>query len=173
MEIKQKKCKNCKALFKPYTSLQKYCTNSECLKVFIEHEKAKKWAKTKSKMKAELMTLGDYIKLAQIVFNKWIRERDKGGRCVSCDKELKAKYDAGHYFNANNHWNVRFDEENVHGQCVFCNQHQHGNIAHYRMGLINRIGKTKVEQLECRAMITRKFTIDEVKEIIAKYKTLI
>jgi hypothetical protein len=101
--IKQKKCKNCKELFKPYTSLQKYCTKEICLKVFIEQEKAKKWAKTKSKMKAELMTLQDYIKLAQIVFNKWIRERDNGQPCISCGKEIKGVKHASHYLSSGGH----------------------------------------------------------------------
>jgi len=167
--IKQKKCKNCKELFKPYTSLQKYCTKEICLKVFIEQEKAKKWAKTKSKMKAELMTLQDYIKIAQIVFNKWIRERDKGQPCISCGKPPK-KENCGHFFNANNHWNVRFNEDNCHLQCEHCNTYLSGNLINYQTNLIKKIGQKRYDQLCEESKVTRKFTIDEVKEIINKYK---
>ena len=170
--IKEKKCKNCKELFKPYTSLQKYCTKEICLKVFIEQEKAKKWAKTKSKMKAELMTLQDWIKIAQTNFNTYIRERDKqlNNPCISCRKPLVAKYDAGHFFNANNHWNVRFDERNVHSQCVHCNRNLHGNLLEYRKQLEFYYGITWLIELEKDAKKTRKFTIEEVKEINETYK---
>lgn len=173
MEIKQKKCKNCKGLFKPYTSLQKYCTNSECLKVFIEAEKAKKWAKTKSKMKAELMTLQDYIKLAQIVFNKWIRERDKNKPCISCGKEIKGVKHASHYLSAGGHSSVRFNENNVWVSCYKCNVMLSGNLLNYRKSLIKQIGLEEVESLENISYENKKWTIDELKEIIAKYKKLI
>ena len=114
------RCKNYKEKFEPVRFNQKYCFNKMCVDAWIQEAKVKDWKKTKAKMKAELMTLQDYIKLAQITFNKYIRLRDKGNVCISCQK-IPKKENAGHFYNANNHYNVRFDENNVHLQCEHCN----------------------------------------------------
>ena len=164
------RCKNCKNKFEPVRFNQKYCLESECVRVWVESEKAKQWKKTKAKAKLDLMTLSDYIKLTQQVFNKYIRLKARGGYCCSCGSELKSKFDAGHYMNANNHWAVRFDERNVWAQCVNCNQHKHGNLIEYRSFLVKHHGEKWVQQLEQDAKKTRKFTIEELKEIIKEYK---
>jgi len=64
---------------------------------------------------------------------------------------------------------LRFDERNVHKQCVPCNQHKSGNAIEYRIGLCRRIGQTVVELLETSNEIKR-WTIEEAKEIKATYK---
>jgi len=163
------RCKNCKEKFEPKTFLQKYCNNEECIRVFVEEAKAKTWKKTKAKMKADLMTLQDYLKLAQITFNKYIRLRDKGNVCISCQK-LPKKENAGHFWNANNHWNVRFNEDNVHLQCEHCNTFLSGNLINYRENLLKKIGADKFNLLDAEAKKTRKFTKEELKEIIDIYK---
>ena len=165
-----KKCKNCKEPFTPIrTTLEKYCTKSECVKVWVSIEKEKAWKKTKAVKKAELMTLSDYVKIAQVTFNKYIRLRDEGNVCISCQKPAK-KENCGHYFNANNHWNVRFDEDNCHLQCEHCNTFLSGNLLEYQGNLINKLGVEKYDALVERARKTRKFTIEELKEIIETYK---
>jgi len=163
------RCRNCKEKFEPIRFNQKYCLESECVRVWVESEKTKQWKKTKAKMKADLMTLSDYMKIAQQVFNKYIRERDKNKLCVSCEKPLGAKFDAGHYYSTK-HKSVTFDEDNVHGQCVTCNQHKHGNLLNYQIGIAKRIGGDKVLELHVKAHETKKWTIEEIKEIIATYK---
>jgi len=171
--IRSKKCKNCQEKFRPYTSFQKYCTKEECLSVFWKENKAKEEKKCQKQRKEGLMTLQDYLKIAQQVFNKYIRERDKNHACISCCKSLGNKYDAGHFFNANNHWAVRFDERNVYAQCVYCNQHLHGNLLEYRKNLELYNGIAWLLQLEKDAKKTRKFTKDELKNIIQMYKNKI
>ena len=100
------RCKNCKEKFEPARFNMKYCLKDECVRVWVESEKAKVWKKTKAKMKNDLETIQELIKATQIIFNKYIRLRDKGQNCISCQKK-PLKENAGHYFNANNHWNVR------------------------------------------------------------------
>ena len=163
------RCRNCKEKFEPIRFNQKYCLNEECIRVFVEEAKAKTWKKTKAKMKADLMTLQDYLKLAQITFNKYIRLRDKGNVCISCQKPPK-KENAGHFWNANNHWNVRFNEDNVHLQCEHCNTFLSGNLINYRENLLKKIGAEQFNILEVEAKKTRKFTKEELKEIINTYK---
>jgi len=171
------KCKNCHINFKPTQFLQKFCrTNDECLlkeALYLLDKKKKADLKKRNKetveKKKSLMTLSDWIKIAQTNFNYFIRLRDKGSVCISCQKPAK-KENAGHYFNANNHYNVRFNEDNVHKQCEYCNTSLSGNLIPYRKYLIMKIGVERFEKLEEIAYLTRKFTIEEVKEINEIYK---
>ena len=164
------RCRNCKEKFEPVRFNQKYCLKDECIRVFVEEAKSKAWKKTKAKMKNDLLTIQDYIKLAQQTFNKYINLRDKKLPCISCGKPITGRVNASHYFNANNHWNVRFNEFNVHSSCITCNQYLSGNLIEYRKGLINKIGEEQLTLLELEANKTRKFTIEELKEIINTYK---
>lgn len=168
--MKQKKCKNCKELFTPIrTILEKYCTSPECIKIWIDSEKQKQWNKRKSELKKNSMTLQDHIKIAQSNFNYFIRLRDAGNNCISCGKKA-LKENAGHYFNANNHWSVRFDERNVHLQCEYCNTYLSGNLINYRDKLIEKIGIGEYNVLCEIAKETRKYSIPEVIEISEQYK---
>lgn len=114
-------------------------------------------------MQEDLETVQDLVKAAQLVFNKFIRLRDKDELCISC-KQIPKKVNAGHFYNANNHWNVRFDEDNVHVQCERCNSYLSGNLIEYRQNLLNKIGLERFGQLEAKARVTRKFTKDELKK---------
>jgi hypothetical protein len=165
------RCKNCKEKFEPIRFLHKYCLKDECVRAFVAEAKEKQWKQTKTRMKADLETVQDIVKAAQMVFNKYIRERDKDELCISCKQKPK-KVNAGHFYNANNHWNVRFDEDNVHLQCERCNSFLSGNLIEYRANLITKIGQERFDQLEAKARVTRKFTKDELKEMIKKYKEM-
>ena len=163
------RCKNCKDKFEPIRFNHKYCLKDECVRSFVAKAK---WKQTKTRMKADLETVQDIVKAAQMVFNKYIRERDKDELCISC-KQIPKKVNAGHFWNANNHWNVRFDEDNVHLQCERCNSFLSGNLLEYRTNLLTKIGAERYNQLEAKARVTRKFTKDELKEIIKTYKNKI
>jgi hypothetical protein len=163
------RCKNCKEKFEPVRFNQKYCLKDECIRVFVEEAKSKAWKKTKKNMQENLETIQDLVKATQIVFNKYIRLRDKDELCISCKQKPK-KSNAGHFYNANNHWNVRFDERNVHLQCEHCNTFLSGNLINYRENLLKKIGEGKFQLLEAEANKTRKFTKEELKEIIETYK---
>lgn len=172
--MKARKCKYCKSLFEPITFLQKNCFEPNCVTEWIQETKEKTWQKKKAKLKADLMTLSDYMKLAQIVFNKYIRIRDKDKPCISCGAKAGTyTLTAGHYFPGTNK-NVTFNEDNLHGQCWFnCNSSKSGNLLEYRFGLLKKIGIERLEKLELEAKKTRKFSIDELKDLITVYKAKI
>ena len=163
------RCKNCKDKFDPIHFNAKYCSKDECRKVWIETAKVKQWTKEKKARKEKLETVQDLMKKAQRVFNTWIRKRDKGLNCISCNKPCK-KENAGHYFSSGGHKNVTFNEDNVHLQCEYCNTFLHGNLLEYQVGIEKRIGGERLIKLHEQAHKTRKFTREELKEIIAKYK---
>jgi hypothetical protein len=166
------KCIHCKATFEPVKFLQKYCFKDECVRVFVEEAKVKTWKKTKAKMKDDLMTLQDYLKIAQQIFNKYIRLRDKGNVCISCQKPIKiGNCDAGHMWSAGGHSNLRFNEFNVNSQCSRpCNKDKAGDINNYRLGFVKKYGAIKLQEIDFIAKTEKKFTIDELKEIIEIYK---
>jgi hypothetical protein len=143
--------------------------NEECVRVWVETEKQKQWKAKKTRLKKELMSLQDWLKLAQMTFNKYIRHRDKGLNCISCDKPPK-KANAGHYFSQGGHSNVRFHEDNVHLQCEHCNSFLSGNLLNYRIGIEKRIGTARLIVLEVIAHETKKWTVQELNEIIETYK---
>lgn len=166
------RCKHCKNKFEPVKFNQKYCLETECLKVWVQTEKEKQWKKKKAKLKIELMCLNDYHKIAQQIFNKYIRHRDKMSLCISCNKVPK-KANCGHYFSQGGHSNVRYDEDNCHLQCEHCNTYLSGNLLNYQIGIEKRIGGERLLELHQRAHIVKKWTKEELQEIIATYKAKI
>jgi hypothetical protein len=163
------RCKNCKEKFEPIRFNQKYCLKDECLRVFVAETKEKQWKQTKTRMKNDLKTTSDWLKEAQAVFNKYIRERDKGLNCISCNKP-PLKKNCGHYYSQGGHSNVRFDEDNCHLQCEHCNTYLSGNLLNYQIGIEKRIGAEKLIELQGRAHLEKKWSVDELKEIIKTYK---
>jgi hypothetical protein len=169
------RCKHCRNKFEPVRFNQKFCLEPECVRVWVESEKAKVWKKTKAKMKNDLETIQELIKATQIIFNKYIRLRDKGQVCISCQKQLKeGNVDAGHMWSAGGHSNLRFNEFNVNAQCSRpCNKDKAGDINNYRLGFVERYGIEKLNEIDALAKIERKFSKEELKELMQVYKNKI
>ena len=164
-----KKCFNCKEQFTPFNTLQKFCLKNECIKEMIQIQKLKDWNKKKKKLVEELKTVNDYLKIAQQVFNKYIRQRDTGLNCISCNKPCK-KENAGHYYSQGGHSNVRFNEDNVHLQCEHCNTYLSGNLLNYQIEIKERIGAERLMNLQAIAHDVKKWSKDELKVLIQVYK---
>ena len=82
---------------------------------------------------------------------------------------IPVRMNAGHYKSVGSTPALRFNEGNVHLQCEHCNSYLSGNIGEYRPRLIAKIGLEMVEFLE-GPHEPKKYTIDELKELIATYK---
>lgn len=121
--------------------------------------------KTKSKSTVSGLTQ----KLVK-VFNAYIRERDKNKPCISCGSFTDLQ--AGHFYPAGHYTSLRFNEQNVAGQCVRCNYFLSGNQNEYRKGLIQRIGIEEVEKLDMLSGIkkVRKYSRFELELLIEYYK---
>ena len=124
-------------------------------------------------MKNDIKTNSDWMKEAQKVFNQYIRLRDKAQPCISCGSKLGSKYDAGHFYSMGGHKAVTFDEDNVHAQCVTCNQFKHGNLLEYRTRLCSKIGQERFDELEAKRHQVKKWTKEELEQIIKTYKNKI
>lgn len=151
---KQVRCKNCRNKFNGYSSLDPWCKELDCQVAKGLHllskdkkQKAKEWRVEKKAIKEKLKTKSDYLKELQVVFNTYIRARDQGLNCISCQKPAK-KENAGHYASVGASPQLRFDEFNCHLQCEYCNTYLHANLINYRIHLIEKIGIEEVERLE-------------------------
>ena len=167
------KCKNCKAVFEPRSFNRKFCDADECNDLYFEELKKKalsKWNKKKKAKKEELKTVSDLMKEVQIACNAFIRERDKDKGCISCGSDLSSKFDAGHYFSSGGHKNITFNEDNIHGQCVACNQWKHGNLIQYQIGIQKRIGADRLLKLHELAHKEYKPTREELRKLKKKFQ---
>ncbi|MNJ66726.1 Bacteriophage Lambda NinG protein [compost metagenome] len=116
---------------------------------------------------------------AQVLFNEFIRLRDAGQPCISCDSLPSdhdlitgSRWDAGHYRSVGACPELRFEPLNVHRQCVKCNRNLSGNAVEYRIRLVQRIGADRVAFLEGPHQ-PRKYTIEDLKAIKAEYRAKI
>lgn len=172
-KLKTKKCIICGDNFTQYNTTQKVC-NWKCALQFAS-EKAKtdaikKHRKEKRKFDHDAMTPSQWKSKLQTVFNTFIRTRDLKRGCVSCEITLEGKkFDAGHFW-ASTYEGIRFNEKNVHGQCVHCNQHKRSNAHEYRLRILNRITKEDLQWLEDHRHDPLKLTIPEIKDLIDLYK---
>jgi hypothetical protein len=166
-----KKCKECKTPFTPVRPMQSVCGPACAMRVARKVVEKKDKKETKLKLDA-LQTKPQLVKKAQTAFNAYIRERDKGKNCISCDTQLGSEpntYDAGHYRSVGSAPHMRFVEDNVHGQCKHCNNWLGGNHVEYRKRLLERIGERQLELLESDSAL-RKYTKEGLEEIARYYR---
>lgn len=156
---KPRKCKVCKKPFTPqYSTIQATCNDIKCVVDWAKSKQGKKSANQKiradrRKRKQDLKSKQDLTREAQKEFNRFIRERDHEEPCISCGtyrpkSGSRGAWDAGHYLTTGARPELRFNEDNCHKQCKQCNSHFSGNVAAYRLRLMEKIGVVRVEQLE-------------------------
>jgi len=165
-----KLCKVCAAKFKPQRTTQQVCS-PKCAYKLVKQKKQQAVKKKKEDIE-QLKTKSQKIQDARRVFQLYIRERDKDLPCISCGTITSKVWDAGHYLKAELYTGLIFNEDNCHKQCRKCNRYLGGNEIEYRMGLIERIGADRVEDLERRRDQFRlyKYSDEELKALILKFK---
>lgn len=158
-ERKAKLCPVCGDAFKG--SMQRTCNKCKGKIIGGRIEESDLWG----------LKLGDLESILRGLVHKKVRERDLKLPCISCGSNVPVK-EAGHLFNANQYTGVQFDEENINGQCLACNQLLHGNYEAYVEGYIKRFGRLQYDLLKARAEGTRFMKPDRVTiiEIINTYK---
>lgn len=169
---RQKKCRGCGDKFTPDRSFQCVC-NPKCAIEYTRNKhrtKKEKEQRAKTRTARELLkTRSDHLKEAQTAFNAYIRQRDAGNACISCERSTGAKINAGHFRSVGAAPHLRFNEDNCHLQCEHCNTYKSGNAIDYRINLIKKIGIDRVEAIESNNE-PLKLTIPQIKEIKAQYK---
>jgi hypothetical protein len=110
---------------------------------------------------------------AKAACHKYIRLRDLGNKCICCNRPLGPKYDAGHWLESGNNPLIRYDEDNIHAQSVYCNQYKGGDSDDYEGNLRLKIGNERVDRLKSMKGGTMKRTAQDYKAIEDYYKAKI
>ncbi|MES2323259.1 MAG: recombination protein NinG [Pseudomonadota bacterium] len=165
-----RKCaaKGCRAPFEPRNMMHK-CCGPVCAADYAMSERVKAERASRQEGLRNLKRRADWLKEAQAAFNAFIRARDAKDHCISCGQNHDRFWDAGHYRSVGAQPALRFDENNVHKQCVHCNQHRGGNVVEYRLRLIKKIGPEAVALLEVEHE-PAKYSIEDAQRIKAVYK---
>jgi len=142
-------------------------------KAEIEKER-KKQDKIK---KIQSQPITHFKKLAQTDFNAYIRVRDQHKSCVSCHKPPhRGQRHASHYRPRSTAAQLSFNTGNVWASCATCNSVLSGNLTNYRRELVERIGESRVIDLENNnniASFSREYLIRLRQVFIKKRKHLI
>ncbi len=134
---------------------------------YIKHKKSEK----------KSPSLSALVERLDKVFWKYIRLRDAmpSGlfRCISCGKIKPIEQaDCGH-FHSRTHMSTRFDEDNCHAECRYCNRFSADHLIGYRENLIRKIGEQRYLLLEVKAHETRKWSHFELEQLVKYYKALV
>ena len=113
------------------------------------------------------------------VFSKYIRLRDAikttgtktHALCITCEtqKEIKRQMHAGHWLSRAHH-TTRYEETNVHAQCISCNAFKGGMPEDYRRKIIEMYGEDEVERLYLLSKGLARRTEAELQEMLEEYK---
>lgn len=114
------------------------------------------------------MTYSDLKNKLDRLFSSYIRLRDKEKVCISCGQYTDDK-EAGHYYPRAN-LAVRWDEMNVHGQCLNCNRFRDGNHSAFGRGIAIRYGDSVLDSLDTKSQQRIKLKSYELLEKIELYQ---
>ena len=182
MGLLRKNCPHCKGKLE-----QGQHIHAECIAPWADAqaEKAKRAEAKKARAAAKverasirarkeaIKTIAQLIADAQIAFNAFIRERDKGKGCFVCGRPFTDKpgqvQHAGHVRSRGAAGHLRFNEDNCMGECEGCNG-PHGAKPHQiAAGAIARIGAERYAEL-CADNTPHKWQRDELIAIKHEYR---
>ncbi len=109
------------------------------------------------------------------VFSKWVRYSAAGKKgyckCVTCGKLAPPEnVHAGHFVDRT-YKCTRWDERNVHPQCISCNTYHEGQKDEYALFLQRKYGAGILEDLNRAKHQICKFSDLLIKEMIKEYET--
>ena len=136
--LKDKRCKQCKELFTPRSSMQYICS-TRCA---LNYKSAMNWKKEKTKMKITTHAK-EYKSDLQREINKLARMIDSYfsyNTCICCDKGFGKQTDGAHFHSVGSNNSVRYNLHNIHSANSFCNNYSNTHISNYKIGLENRYG---------------------------------
>ncbi len=175
--MKAKKCRNCLEKFEPKNSLQVVCG----VKCSIEYNKTKKekqavkFKEFEQEHKEEKSLKASLIN-TKVQVHEYVRLRDKGKNCISCGAAWKSDFQCGHHYKSETFTTLRFNLDNLHGQCQRCNLFLEGAFDNYALNLPYRIGIKKYNDLQSLASIDKQFSkvwnLENLKEIRENVKKL-
>jgi hypothetical protein len=134
----------------------------------------------RQRLKDELKKEKDRTKLQYLIqstvnwCHKYIRLRDEGKECVSCGQPWNKNHQAGHLKKAELYSTLKFDENNIHNQCMGCNLMKDGNVQLYNDRILKRITQAQKDEIERKCIEERqnsfKWQRDDLEQVREYYK---
>ena len=112
------------------------------------------------------------VKKLDRIFSRHIRNRYavRGWcACVTCGKQVPVEDAHAGHFVRRQHMAVRWNEKNVHPQCVRCNTFLDGNEGEYARFILDTYGRATLDELLAAKNQVRKWTSAELLELIDHY----
>ena len=110
------------------------------------------------------------------VFSQWVRYSNAHGgycRCITCGKiEVPGMMDAGHFV-GRQYMCTRWDERNVHPQCVRCNRFGEGEKDSYAFALVCKYGDGIIAELNERKQAFCRYSTEDLQKLIEHYQAKI
>lgn len=173
-KLKPRDCPECDVEFIPRNGFQKTCPSPVCALRYHKRQETEKRERSQRRRdrdwKRANKPVRDLLKDAQGAVNAFVRFRDEGQPCISCNAtqaeverdqhwKVGGAWDAGHYRTRAAASHLRFNLFNLHRQCKHCNggNGKYQNFggreetvrSAYRANLAEKIGENLVERLEC------------------------
>lgn len=169
-----RKCKVCREVFAPRSMTHKVC-GAACAETLSLQDKARKLRMERQAGLIALKPAKWWKAKAKKAMHLFVRTRDEGQPCASCDTllvklgRIGGDYDAGHLRTVGSSKHLEFDERNVWGQCKYCNDRLHGNEREYERRLRIKMGDSYVDGL-MDDNTPRHFKIHDFQAIEEHYK---
>lgn len=153
-KIRMRKCaiKTCRKPFDKRSMTHKVC-GPECAQELARLERESQERKYRQAGLIALKPRKWWLAKAKAAMHLFVRLRDEGGQCCSCDTilvrigRIGGDYDAGHLRSVGSAKHLEFDPRNVWGQCKYCNDRLHGNEREYERRLRIKMGNPYVDGL--------------------------
>ena len=120
------------------------------------------------------LQIGTFANLVAKDLQKAIRMEaadDRGiCRCVTCGKKGHYKRMQGGHFVPGRRQSILFIEENIHVQCINCNNYLSGNVMEYERFMVNTYGKDAVDEIRALKNVVVSHTREELAEMQDGYK---
>lgn len=158
MKKGERRCKSCGTAFTPhYNKMQPVCS-VPCSINWSKTEDGKKYylkdrRRDTADRKRAIKTKADWMAEAQVEFNKYIRARDRDDPCISCGRfdppvTRAGQWHSGHFMSVGAYTELRFDPNNCHKECLYCNNFDAEHLVSYRIHLIEKVSLEVVLELE-------------------------
>jgi hypothetical protein len=121
-------------------------------------------------------TRSKVVKTLDAVFSQYIRKKDAVNEiatCFTCGKTDHWKKLQNGHFQSRKHYSTRWLETNCQVQCAGCNVFRYGEQYIFSQKLDQKYGEGTSLSLQIKAKQIVKYSTEELKEMILKYKNLV
>lgn len=160
-KVPVKRCKACRGAFTPASAWQTHCRAEACAQSALADATDKRLRREAKAHKAKLLDLEPlsyWEEKAQKAINRYVRARDHGLGCVSCDlpPSWGGQWHASHLRTVAAASSVRYHLWNIHKACSSCNNHKSGNVGEYLRRLPARMPQERIDWLYTQNQTVRR-----------------